>query len=163
MSKRVAYGGILLALNIIILSMINIIPMNTLFLMGLASLPISVVIMEYGLKSGIAFYVACILLSFIIISNKIQWIVYISTFGIYGLIKYIIEQDINIYFEYILKILFANVQIVMLYFILRYFIYIPINLLSVLLFQIAFIFYDYAYTLFIGYYNTKIKSKLNKN
>ena len=55
MSKKIAYSGVLLALNLILLILINIIPINTLFLMGLASLPISIVIMEYGPKSGFIF------------------------------------------------------------------------------------------------------------
>ncbi len=55
MSIKVAYGGVLLALNVILLTLTNIIPVNTLFIMGLASLLVSIVIMEWGFKSGIAF------------------------------------------------------------------------------------------------------------
>ena len=69
MSKKIAYSSILLAINLILLILINIIPMNTLFLMGLASLPISIIIMEYGPKSGVIFYIASVLLGFIIINN----------------------------------------------------------------------------------------------
>ena len=58
MSKKISYSGILLAINIILLILINVIPMNTIFLMGLASLPISIIIMEYGPKSGFVFYIA---------------------------------------------------------------------------------------------------------
>ncbi|MGL6105097.1 hypothetical protein [Romboutsia sp.] len=162
MSKKVAYGGILLAINIIILLLINVLPINTLFLMGLASLPIAIVIMEYGPRSGVAFYIACIILGFIVMTSKIQWILYVFTFGIYGLIKYIIEQDRPIYLEYVLKILFANIAVVIVYFILRAFVYIPVNSITVGLFQVAFIVYDYVYTSFIDYYNTKIKQIINK-
>lgn len=162
MSKKVAYGGVLLAINMILLLLTNTLPINTLFLMGLASLPISIVIMEYGPRSGVAFYIACIVLGFIVMTSKIQWFLYVFTFGIYGLIKYIIEQDRPIYLEYILKILFANIVVVILYLILRTFVYIPVNLVTIMLFQVAFIFYDYAYTSFIEYYNTKIKQVINK-
>ena len=71
MSKKIAYSSILLAINLILLILINIIPMNTLFLMGLASLPISIIIMEYGPKGGVIFYIASVLLGFIIINNNI--------------------------------------------------------------------------------------------
>lgn len=157
-----AYGGILLAINIIILLLINILPINTLFLMGLASLPISIVIMEYGPKSGVAFYIACVVLGFIVMTSKTQWVLYSFTFGIYGLIKYLIEQDRHIYLEYILKIIFANLAVVIVYFILRAFVYIPVNLITIILFQIAFIVYDYVYTSFIEYYNIKLKKIINK-
>ena len=41
-------------------------------------------------------------------TNKFQWILYTFTFGVYGLIKYIIEKDRPIYIEYILKIIICK-------------------------------------------------------
>ncbi|MEG2247127.1 MAG: hypothetical protein RSC84_06785, partial [Peptostreptococcaceae bacterium] len=102
MNKKVAYGGILLALNIILLLLINVIPINTLFIMGIASLPVSIIIMEFGFKSGISFYIGSVILGFLIMTNKAQWILYTLTFGVYGIIKYLIEKDKSIYIEYIL-------------------------------------------------------------
>lgn len=157
MSKKMAYGGILLAVNIILLLCINIIPINTLFLMGLASLPISIVIMEWGPKMGIAFYIGSVVLGFIVITNKAQYILYIFTFGIYGLIKYILERYDSIYVEFIFKLLFANIIVTMLYFILKPFVYIPINIITILAFQVIFVVYDIMYSSFIDYYNDKLR------
>lgn len=162
MSKKIAYGGILLALNTILLLLINVIPINTLFIMGVASLIISIVIMEWGPKSGVIFYIGTVILSFIVMTNKAQWVAYILTFGVYGLVKYFIEQDRQIYIEYILKLIFANIMIFILYLILKTFIQIPINIILVLAFEVVFLIYDYVYTSFIGYYNEKLK-KLIKN
>jgi len=162
MSRKVAYGGILLAINIMLLLLINVIPINTLFLMGLASLPISIVIMEWGPKSGVAFYIGCVVLGFIVMANKAHWILYILTFGLYGIVKYIIEQDRPIYMEYILKILFANIVILAIYFLLKQFVYIPISVITMLAFEVVFIVYDHMYTLFIGYYSQKLR-KIIKN
>lgn len=162
MSKKIAYSGIILALNLILLILINIIPMNTIFLMGLASLLVSIIIMEYGPKNGFIFYIASIFLGFIVITNKFQWILNTFTFSIYGLIKYFIERDRPIYIEYILKILFANIAIFIVYLILKPFVYIPINLFTILTFEILFIVYDHVYSLFIEYYNTKLKKIINK-
>jgi hypothetical protein len=162
MSRKVAYGGILLAINMILLLLINVIPINTLFIMGLASLPISIVIMEWGPKSGTAFYIASVVLGFIVMSNKVHWVLYILTFGVYGIVKYMIEKDRSIYIEYLLKILFANIIIALVYFSLRPFVYIPINIVTVLTFEATFIVYDHIYTLFIEYYNQKLR-KIIKN
>ena len=161
MSKKVAYSGILLGVHTILLILINIIPMNTLFIMGIASLIISIIIMEFGPKSGVVFYLASIILSFLVINNKAQWALYNLTFGVYGLIKYIIEQDRSIYLEYILKIIFANILLMITYFILRGFIYIPINILIIIAFQVVFMIYDSVYTKFIDYYETKIRKIIN--
>ncbi|MGL5348164.1 MAG: hypothetical protein ACRDA3_12500 [Peptostreptococcaceae bacterium] len=157
MSRKIAYGGMLLGINIILLLLINIIPMNTLFLMGLASLPISIVIMESGTKTGIAFYIASVALGFIVMNSKFQWILYSLTFGVYGLVKYLIEQNRPIVVEYILKIVFANIIIVVTYFILKPFVYIPVNLFTIALFEVTFIVYDCIYTRFIDYYELKIR------
>lgn len=162
MSRKIAYSGILLTINIVLLMLINIIPVNTLFLMGLASLPISIVIMEYGPKNGFVFYVASIVLGFVVISNKFQWVVNALTFSIYGLIKYIIERDRPVYIEYILKLLFANIAILAVYFVLKPFVYIPINIFTILAFEIAFIIYDNMYSLFIEYYNIKLKNIIKR-
>ncbi|HBI92197.1 MAG: hypothetical protein E6356_12355 [Terrisporobacter othiniensis] len=157
MSRKIAYGGILLSLNSILLLLVNIIPINTLFLLGLASLPISIVIMEYGPKAGIIFYIGSVLLSFMIMANKAQWILYIFTFGIYGLVKYIIEKDRSFIQEYILKIIVANILIIFAYIILKQFVYIPVNIFTILIFEIAFIVYDFVYSQFIDFYNDKLR------
>ena len=157
MSRKIAYGGILLALNCIILLLVNIIPINTLFLLGLASLPISIVIMEYGPKAGIIFYIGSVLLSFMLMTNKSQWILYILTFGVYGLIKYLIEQNRSFIQEYIMKLIVANILIVITYFILKPFVYIPVNIITIVIFEISFIIYDFVYSRFIDYYNVRLR------
>lgn len=162
MSKKVAYGGILLALNIIVLLLANVIPINTIFLMGLASLPISIIIMEFGLIMGISFYIGSTVLSFFVMTSKLQWIVYTFTFGIYGVIKYFIEKDRPICIEIILKLLFTNVVVGTLCLMLRSIVYIPINIITIVAFQVIFLIYDYMYSSFIEYYSTKIK-KIIKN
>lgn len=163
MSIKVAYGGVLLALNVILLTLTNIIPVNTLFIMGLASLLVSIVIMEWGFKSGIAFYIGSVALGFIVMASKSQWIVYSLTFGMYGIVKYLIEKDRSIYVEYLMKLVFANIMIVILYFILRTIVYIPINIIIVVSFEVAFIIYDYVYSSFIDYYNNRLRKMLFKN
>ena len=157
MSRKIAYAGMLLAVDTVLFLMVNLFQTNTIFLLGLASLPIAVVIMNWGPKTGIAFYIASVILSFIAMANKIHWAIYTITFGIYGLVKFIIEQDRPIYVEYILKLVYANIALVILYFIAKQFVYIPEKWYFVLLFEVVFLVYDYAYSLFIDYYNKKLK------
>lgn len=157
MNKKIAYSGVLLGLNIILILLSTIIPINTLFFMGLASLIISIVIMEYGTKMGILFYIASIILSFIVLPNKAQWIMYIFTFAGYGLVKYFIEQNRSIYIDIILKFVFANIIVGVLYYILKSVVIIPINLTTIIMFQVAFFVYDYVYSLFIEYYEEKLR------
>lgn len=161
MSKKMAYSGILLGLNIVLLLISNLISINTMFFMGLASLIISVIVMEYGVNTGVVFYIASIILSFIVMPNKSQWLLYTLTFGIYGLVKYFIEKGRPIYTEIILKLIFANLVAVILYLILKNIVIIPINIITIIVYQVAFLIYDYVYSLFIEYYNEKIKRIIN--
>lgn len=161
MSKKMAYSGILLGLNILLLLISNLISINTMFFMGLASLIISVIVMEYGVNTGVVFYIASIILSFIVMPNKSQWLLYTLTFGIYGLVKYFIEKGRPIYTEIILKLIFANLVAVILYLILKNIVIIPINIITIIVYQVAFLVYDYVYSLFIEYYNEKIKRIIN--
>ena len=161
MSKKITYSGILLGLNILLLLISNLISINTMFFMGLASLIISVIVMEYGVNTGLVFYIASIILSFIVMPNKAQWLLYTLTFGIYGLVKYFIEKGRPIYIEVILKLIFANLVAVILYLILKNIVIIPINIITIIVYQVAFLVYDYVYSLFIEYYNEKIKRIIN--
>ena len=101
---------------------------------------------------------ASVILGFIVMTSKTQWLIYIFTFGIYGLIKYIIEKDRPIFVEYILKLLFANTMVLILYFIVREFVHVPMNIISIVIFEVVFVVYDYMYSRFIDYYNLKLKS-----
>lgn len=161
MSKKITYSGILLGLNIVLLLISNLISINTMFFMGLASLIISVIVMEYGVNTGLVFYIASIILSFVVMPNKSQWLLYTLTFGIYGLVKYFIEKGRPIYIEVILKLIFANLVAVILYLILKNIVIIPINIITIIVYQVAFLVYDYVYSLFIEYYNEKIKRIIN--
>ena len=160
MSKRIAYGGILLALNIILLMLVNIIPTNTISIMALSSFLLAIVVVEFGFKMGVVYYVAVACLSFIILSNKFHWILYVLTFGVYGIAKYVLEITKNIYMEYFLKIAYANIAMVIVVILMKQFMYIPVNIYTIVGFEIMFLIYDRVYSNFIIYYYDKLRSKL---
>ena len=162
MSKKIAYSGILLAVDILLFVMLNVFQTNTIFILGLASLPIAIIIMNWGPKTGAIFYIASVILGFMVINNKAHWIIYVFTFGVYGLIKYLIEQERPIYVEYILKLVYSNIALAIVYFIVRQFVYVPEQWYLILLFEVVFLVYDYAYSLFIDYYNQRLKNMINR-
>lgn len=69
-AKRIALCGMLLALTVICMLLGSIIESNTLFLLAAASYFVGIVIREMGLKTGTAFYIAGVLLGFILAPNK---------------------------------------------------------------------------------------------
>lgn len=162
-SKVIASGGMMLALEAIILIAMNFVPINTIFIMGLASLISSIIIMEYGSRAGAVFSIASVLISFLIISNKFQWILFALTFAIYGSVKEFIERGRDIKIEWIIKIVFANIIFVVLNFLLGEFISEEMSLIFLVPFyNVAFVVYDIVYSQFILFYERDIRKHIKR-
>ena len=68
--KALTIGGLFLAITIICMALGSVIETNTLFLLAAASYFIGIIVREFGLKSGAAFYLANIILGFLTVPNK---------------------------------------------------------------------------------------------
>ena len=79
-TRKVALGGILLALTVIILYAESVMPTSKLSLYALSSFFVSVIVIESGIRAGWIFYVASSLLALIIIPDKIALIPYLVFF-----------------------------------------------------------------------------------
>ena len=86
-AKTVALGGLLLALTVVFMALGSIIETSTLFLLAAASFFVGIVIREFGLRAGGAFYLAAVLLGSITAPNKF----YVLTFAAMGLYIWGIE------------------------------------------------------------------------
>lgn len=162
-SKDVAYLGVLLGLNQLFIILSSVIETNTIILMAAAALLVGVVIVEFGTKAGVLFFVASCLLGFILTFNKVEIITYICFFGLYSIIKHYIERKIlNKYLSYGLKIAFFNLSLLLMYFLVRLFISFILTWWMILAAQVLFIIYDYSFTIFIYQYITSIKPKLKR-
>ena len=162
-SKKMAFGGILLALEAIFFMLINFVPMNTIFFMVLASFISSIIIIEFGEKTGTIFTFASILLSFMIIGNKVQWFIYAISFALYGLVKSLIERGRFRGTEYCIKLVFANIVFVIMYFVLKSFLT-EVQYMFVLFIGLnaTFLIYDLFYGQFIRMYENKLRKNISK-
>ncbi len=79
-AKTLVFSGVLLALSVVCMALGSIIETSTLFLLAAASFFVGIVIREFGLKAGAAFYLAAVLLGFILAPNKF----YVVTFAAMG-------------------------------------------------------------------------------
>ena len=131
--------------------------------MAAAALIVGVVMVEFGGKTGIIFYMASCISGFFLTFNKVEIITYICFFGIYSIIKHYIETKIlNKYISYALKIASFNISLLLMYFIVKLFINLPLQWWMILSAQVLFIIYDYAFTIFINQYMNSIKPKLKR-
>ncbi len=79
-TKKMAFAGLTLALTVLAIVLSGVLEINTLFLLAAAAYLNGVVIRECGIRFGAAFYLAAILLGFILAPNKL----YCITFGALG-------------------------------------------------------------------------------
>ncbi len=162
--KRITLSGILLAFTVISVFLAATLPTSKLSLYALSSLFMAVIIIEFGTKAGWAFYLASALLSLLLVP-RLEVIPFIVFFGVYGLIKLYIERFRGRVIEYILKLIYFNICLVLGLFFLKEIILGGINLMAPVyiiaaVLELVFLLYDYIYTLFIRFYGSQLKQKL---
>ena len=162
-SKDIAYLGVLLGLNQLFIILSSVIETNTIILFSAAALIVGVVIIEFGRKSGIAFYIASCILGFFLTFNKLELVTYILFFGLYSIIKHVLEVKINNkYMLYAAKFVYYNIAVLAMYFVVRLFLSFELKWWMILAAQVLFVIYDYAFAIFISSYINNIKPKLRK-
>jgi hypothetical protein len=164
-SKKLSLSGIMLALVTVALFAATTLPTSRLSLYSLSSFLVSIIIIEFGVKSGWIFFIASSILTLIIIPDKLGLLPYVFFFGIYGIVKFYIEKLNNLIIEYFVKIVFFNICMLSGLFLIKEFLFSNIEIkfpiwAIIVAFEIVFIIYDYVYTLFIHYYNEKLKKIL---
>lgn len=87
-AKKMALGGLLLALTVVCMSLGSVIETGTLFLLAAASFFVGIVFREFGGKMGAAFYLAGVLLGAILAPNKF----YVMTYA--AMAAYILAVEI---------------------------------------------------------------------
>lgn len=160
-SRDMAYLGVLLGLNQLFIILSSVLETNTMILMSGAALIVGVVIVEFDGKRGVLFYVASCILGIFLTFNKVEIITYIMFFGIYSIVKHLIEKkNFNKAVEFVIKFIYFNISLLVMYLIIKTFITLKIFWWMIIGVQILFIVYDYAFTIFINYYINNIRPKL---
>lgn len=166
-TKKMTYGGILTALSVVFIFLASISPTGKIALYALASMTILIMIVEFGPFDGLITYIATTVISFLIIPIKLAVFPYAVFFGYYGIIKYYIEKIDNIFIEWLIKLVFFNVVLYLLYSISKIILFSDIYMgnnifILIIILEFAFIVYDYAYSIVAGFYNYRIRTKLFK-
>ena len=155
-SNKLAIGGISVALSLVILYLTNVIPINTIAILTIASSIIPITIIKTDIKTSIMVYIVTSFCSFMFLPITYS-IMYVSILGVYGIIKSFIERLHNALLEIILKLLYFNIILTIVYFALPSILgNIEISLLLLFICaNIAFLIYDYTLTIIISYFLSK--------
>ena len=178
--NAITLGGILVAISIVLLYLTAFFPTNTLTLLTLLSFIPPIALMEKGLKTAMLVYTCSAIGGLLFVPVNIS-LLYILFFGIYGIIKGLIERLNKSFLEIVLKLLFFNAIFLILLLSIRgilgialqnnlakllsYFTSKPLSstsglLILCLMMQPVFLIYDYALTLLVGYYHDYLKRYL---
>ena len=161
-SKKISLGAITTMISVVLMYATSILPTAKLFLLSLSSFLIAILIIEAGKSTAMISFIATSILSFILIPNKLILIPFILFLGYYPIVKLYIESIDNLLVEWVLKIIVFNVAMCVNYILfINVFaknLVIPLAIGFVVLgLQIVFIVYDYIFSMFIHYYNNKLR------
>ena len=172
MTRKFTVASIMSALAIVCIFGSAYLPTGRIALLAITSMCILVTVAECGVKYAWLQYAATSLLAILLIPFKFQVLLFIALLGYYPVLKLHIEKIDNLFFEWLVKILFFNALLVVVYFIFKYFllqyvsfgaifdIIISNTWIVILSSEIIFILYDYLLSFFAHYYKEIISKRL---
>ena len=157
-----------ISLSLLFFYLAMIIPTGRIALFFISSIFVAPLAYERELGLSIIVYIGTSLLAFLIVANKMMMIPYVLLFGHYGIGKVLAERKFKRLVAFIVKLIYFNICLAgcliigMELLINRELIdAIPIWLL-VIIAQVVFVIYDFAYSLVIDIYFKRIRKFLFK-
>jgi hypothetical protein len=166
LSRKIAFTGILTGLAVIFLYFSAVMPTGKLTLYFLASVPVSIAIVEFGAGAGISVYFAACILYSLVVGNIFTIAPFVFFFGHYPIFKYLIEKKRKAAVEIMLKLAFFNLSGLLLYFLFSslFVNMIPVKFnnngglmtVFIVMGQVIFFTYDYVYSRLLFYYESRL-------
>lgn len=172
-SIKVALGGAVAALSLVLMFLTAVIPFGTFAFPTFAGMLLVVIVIEIGYGYSLAVYAATAILSFLLVPDKEAALMYTAFLGFYPILKSVIERIHNRVIQYVVKLLLFNICMIAAFFIAIKLLSIPeesFNLFGVYLppvflalGNVFFVLYDFCVTRIVTIYLKNWRHKLNKN
>lgn len=168
-ASRVALGGVLAALSLLLLYLSAMMPSGRIGMVAVAGLVPAAAVVSGGLAAGFLCYGATAVLALLLIPDKGCALLYAIFFGLYPMIKSLIERLRRLPLELILKLAFFNVVLSVLFggFSALLFPLLPELMQNTLplflLGNVVFLIYDYGFSKLITYYAARIRGATRKH
>ncbi len=111
-SFKIALGGIISALSIVLMFLTGIIPTLTYAIPAIAGGLLIMVVIEISPKFASAVYVAISILSLLVVADKEAAVMYAIFFGYYPILKSFIEKKLSGIYAWLIKYIIFNIAIV---------------------------------------------------
>lgn len=170
-SYKVALGGVIGALSLVLMLLTSIIPFGTFAFPAFAGMLLVCVVIELGYSWAFIVYAVVSVMSLLFLTDKEAALYYVVFLGVYPIIKGLIEKLRKKAPQYIFKYLIFNLCMVLAFYLSVYIFSIPkesFNLFGVylpwvflLLGNAVFIIYDYCISKVVTIYLLKIHKLLS--
>lgn len=167
---KLALSSVIASLSVVIMLLTGLIPIGTYAAPCFVGMFLALIVLEAGYSYAVSVYIVVSALSFLLSSDKEACLYYTAFFGIYPILKGLMEKLSKVWLQYILKFAAFNVSMILAFFVSIYVLMIPkesFELFGIYLpwaFLLAgnliFIVYDFAFTRIISTYALKWRKKL---
>jgi len=171
-TSKTALGGIIAALSLTLLFSVSIVPFFSYALPATAAALLIPIIIEINYKWAFGVYFSVSLLGIFIVPEKEVAVMYLSFFGYYVILKFIIEKRIKGIFAWFIKLVIFNLSTFLAYVVMMKFMGVEVDEVEkfgiiaiplLLLFgSFAFVLYDIALTRVIILYIKRFKKHVER-
>lgn len=161
-SRKVAFGGIIAALSLVLMLLTGVLPFGTYALPCFAGILLTAIVIEFGIPWALGVYAGVSVLSFLLVSDKEAALYYTLVLGIYPILKSFFERIKKKWLSIVLKLLYFNAVAVAAFYISIYLLSVPIEsfslfgvnmpILFLILGNVVFIAYDICVTRLVSAY-----------
>ena len=169
-AHRVSLTAMFASMSLLFLYLASVLPSGRIAMFFLSSVFVMGLVLEEEIGLAFLMFATVSLVSLLLMPNQLRVIPYVLFFGHYGIGKYYIETRFkDKIVRYIIKLLYYNVALVLMYLLATEVLFedvlsldIPFWLIIILA-ELAFAVYDFAFTKVTGYYFNNIRRKLMKD
>ena len=171
-SGKIALGGLLTALGVVLMFLTGLIPIGTYALPAIAGVLLIVAVIEIGAKWAWMIYAAVAVLSLLFAADKEAALLFVLFFGYYPVLKSFLERISNKVLSWISKFAVFNVAMVACFFLAVNFLQLPEDSFTVfgiylpwvflILGNAVFLIYDIALSGLVATYVEKLHHRVTK-
>ena len=167
-TRDLAFAGIITAFTVLVLVLESVIPTGRAGFLALSSFLLCAVYLESGMRWLMATYVASTLLALLLVADKIGLLPFVLLFGIYPVIKNLVERIRSIWLEWALKLAGFNILLLAGYAVFRPLLPAALTgsayvIPAIAVFEFGFILYDLVFTQWIHFYLERISPRIRRN
>jgi len=167
-ASKVAYPAILSALALILVYLGSVAPSGNWGIVAAAGLLPAAAVISVGLKAGFLCWAATAILAFLLVPDKFCVLLFGALFGLYPMVKSLIEQLRKKPLEYALKLVFFNAAFTVIYLVMSsavaaslpevlgssvWMLYLAAN--------VVFLMYDYGFSKLIALYIARVQRAIH--